>query len=265
MARVRWTCAATLEVARSSRQGSDSRIPGRVSVRSRVSFTSPKSATRGTITSPLSSSNTLPGLRSRCASPSSCACATPRMTPRIRPNASSRVGRCSCSSSSRAGPSMSGMSKPGAPLTSMIPLTGRRDATMQPTALLHEAWMKVSNSSMEFEIKEHFLAVAARAMRQILVDRSRARMSQKRGGDWQQVTLTGVGDDPDKLLNVLELDAAITKLEAVDPVAANVAVMPTFGGMTADEAAKALSMSVRSLQRSWRFARVFLAKQLEER
>ena len=139
---------------------------------------------------------------------------------------------------------------------------GRRQGTLQPTALLHEAWLKVARSNCQFTDREHFLAVAARAMRQILVDRARARMSQKRGGDRHQVTLSGVGDDPHRIIDVLGLDAAMTKLEAVDPVAAKVAVMRTFGGMTAPETAEALGTSLRSVERAWRFARVFLAQQL---
>ena len=139
-----------------------------------------------------------------------------------------------------------------------------RNATLQPTALLHEAWMKVAASSSTYESKGHFLAIAARAMRQILVDRARARMSQKRGGDWDQVTLSGVGDDPGRLLDVLELDRALSKLEAVDPDAARMAMLRTFGGMTAAEAAAATGTSVRSGQRHWRFARAFLAKHFEE-
>jgi RNA polymerase sigma factor (TIGR02999 family) len=124
--------------------------------------------------------------------------------------------------------------------------------------------MKVASSKSRFENREHFLAVAAKAMRQLLVDRVRARVAQKRGGGWEQVTLSGVGDDPGQFLDVLDLDAALTKLEAVDPVAAKVALMRTFGGMTAPEAVEALGTSVRTLQRSWRFARVFLARELAQ-
>lgn len=141
---------------------------------------------------------------------------------------------------------------------------GRRQATMQPTALLHEAWMKVANSSSKYNDREHFLAVAARAMRQILVDRARARLSQKRGGGWEQVTLSGVGDDGEAMLDVLDLDDALKQLEQVDPAAAQVALLRTFGGMTAPEAAQAMNTSVRTLQRQWRFARVFLAQRLGE-
>lgn len=139
---------------------------------------------------------------------------------------------------------------------------GGRSTTIQPTALLHEAWMKVAHSSCVYNDRQHFLAVAARAMRQILVDRARARGSKKRGGEFRQVTLTGLGEDPSQLLDILDLDAALSQLEAVDEKAARVAVLRTFGGMTAEEAAEAMGMSLRTLQRSWRFARVFLAQKL---
>jgi RNA polymerase sigma factor (TIGR02999 family) len=133
---------------------------------------------------------------------------------------------------------------------------------MQPTALLHEAWMKVATSSSKYNDREHFMAVAARAMRQILVDRARARLSQKRGGGWEQVTLSGIGEDGEQVLDVLDLDDALEQLEQVDADVAQVAVLRTFGGMTAPEAAAALNTSVRTLQRQWRFARVFLAQPL---
>ena len=112
---------------------------------------------------------------------------------------------------------------------------GTREATLQPTALLHEAWMKVARSSQRYESREHFLAVAAKAMRQILVDRARARLSQKRGGDWDRVTLTGIGEDGHKLLDVMGLDAALRVLSEADPQAAEVAQQRTFGGMTVPE------------------------------
>jgi RNA polymerase sigma factor (TIGR02999 family) len=141
---------------------------------------------------------------------------------------------------------------------------GGRSATIQPTALLHEAWLKVSVSSCEYNDGQHFLAVAARAMRQILVDRARARGSKKRGGEFRQVTLTGLGVEADNVLDVVDLDTALSELEAVDERAARVAVLRTFGGLTAPEAADAMGMSLRSLQRSWRFARVFLAQKLQD-
>lgn len=139
---------------------------------------------------------------------------------------------------------------------------GSNSHTLQPTALLHEAWMKVRNGGAEYNSREHFMAVAARAMRQILIDGVRARLSQKRGGGWERVTLSGVGEAPNRLLDVLGLDAALSQLEAVDPRAAEVAVLRTFGGLTNVEAAAAMGISERGVYRSWRFAKVFLAQRL---
>jgi RNA polymerase sigma-70 factor (ECF subfamily) len=141
---------------------------------------------------------------------------------------------------------------------------GRGDNTMQPTALLHEAWMKVANSSSKYESREHFLAVAARAMRQILVDRARARLSLKRGGNWDRVTLSGVGDSPDSLLDVLSLDEALKKLAEIDPIAADVAQLRTFGGMNVNETAHALDIATRTVNRKWRFATAVIAKAMQE-
>jgi RNA polymerase sigma-70 factor, ECF subfamily len=140
--------------------------------------------------------------------------------------------------------------------------SGPREATLQPTGLLHEAWMKVSQSSSQYKSREHFMAVATQAMRQILVDHARARLSQKRGGDWARVTLTGLGSGTDTLIDVMGLHAALTKLTQVDPVAATVAQMRTFGGMTVPEVALGLDTSESTVARKWRFARAFLMGQM---
>ena len=132
--------------------------------------------------------------------------------------------------------------------------------TIQPTALMHEAWAKIVRG--RFESKSHFMAVAARAMRQILVDRARSRIAAKRGGaDQQQVTLSGLADSSSPV-DVLALDEALEQLSQIDPKAAQIAIMRTFGGMTAEEIAEAEGISERSVWRSWRFARAFLAKAL---
>ena len=142
-------------------------------------------------------------------------------------------------------------------------LKGRSfDATIQPTALLHEAWMKVSRGAHEYTCREHFQAVAARAMRQILVDRARKRLSQKRGGGWQQVTLSGVGGTSQDL-GVLDLDEALKALARVDRDASEVAQMRAFGGMSVPEVAAAMGVSESTVARKWRFARVFLLQRLE--
>lgn len=144
----------------------------------------------------------------------------------------------------------------------MLARRSTREATLQPTALLHEAWVKVSKGHHGYESREHFLAVSARAMRQILVDRARARLSQKRGGDWERITLAGVGTSDGKLLDVLALDEALKQLTRIDPQASDVAQARTFGGMTAPEVALALGVSESTVARKWRFAKAFLLKQM---
>lgn len=140
---------------------------------------------------------------------------------------------------------------------------GRRHATVQPTVLLHEAWMKLDQSAGSYDSREHFLAVAATAMRQILIDRAREKAAAKRGSDPVQTTLAGIPDQTSPL-DVLELDRALTELDDVDASAAEVALMRTFGGMTVSEVAEAMGRSTRSVDRLWRFARVFLADRLGE-
>jgi len=134
--------------------------------------------------------------------------------------------------------------------------------TLQPTALLHEAWMKVSKTDHHYESQGHFQAVAARAMRQILVDRARGRLRQKRGGGWQQVSLTGLGAT-DAALGLVELDDALTKLAKVDALACEVAQMRVFGGLTMAEIGGVTGKSERSAARKWRFARAFLLEVMD--
>jgi RNA polymerase sigma factor (TIGR02999 family) len=110
--------------------------------------------------------------------------------------------------------------------------------TIQPTVLLHDAWMKLSASSSNYESRAHFMAVASRAMRQILVDRARLQYAQKRGGPGQRrTTLAGLPGEPDQLVDVLSLNSAIESLKAVNERAAVVVLMRSFGGMTIDEIA----------------------------
>ncbi len=101
-------------------------------------------------------------------------------------------------------------------------------------------------------------------MRQILVDRARARLSLKRGGNWDRVTLSGVGDSPDSLLDVLSLDEALKKLAEIDPIAADVAQLRTFGGMNVNETAHAIDIATRTVNRKWRFATAVIAKAMQE-
>jgi len=132
--------------------------------------------------------------------------------------------------------------------------------TLQPTALLHEAWMKISASSSTYKDRGHFLAVAARAMRQILVDHARAKNAEKRGPRLQRTTLTRVPDLRNQPLDLLELDGLIDELEKLHATAADIVVMRVFGGLTAAEAAEAKGVSKATADRAWRVGRAFLTE-----
>lgn len=142
---------------------------------------------------------------------------------------------------------------------------GRASDTMNTTALVHEAFIKlVAAGSVDAESRLHFLRLAARAMRQILVDAARRQMAGKRGGaDMFPVTLDeavhGAPMQPERLL---ALDRAIDGLAAVDPRAARVVECRYFAGLSVPETASALEISPRTVKRDWRIARAWLAADL---
>ncbi|MEL6344749.1 MAG: ECF-type sigma factor [Myxococcota bacterium] len=134
-----------------------------------------------------------------------------------------------------------------------------RGQTLQPTALLHEAWVKLSRSSSQYRSQAHFMAGAAQAMRQIMVDQARARMTAKRGRDLKRTTLAGVGD---QAYDLLELDELLEELGTFDPSAARITLLRVFGGLTVSEVAEVMGISTSTVTRSWRFARAFLADRM---
>ena len=150
----------------------------------------------------------------------------------------------------------------------------RPGQTLQATALVHEAFLRLSKEKNQpWKNRTHFLAIAALSMRQILVQRARARHAEKRGGqDAQRVTLDDSLIADDKSLNrrspegagvdVLELDAALEKLAALDPQQARIVELRYFGGLTVEEAADALGISPATVKRHWTLARAFLKKEL---
>ena len=145
----------------------------------------------------------------------------------------------------------------------------RKEHTLQPTALVHEAYLRlVDQTSLRPNDREHFLAIAARAMRRILIDHARAVRAGKRGGDWQRVTvLTGEdigGKDPaaGRAFELLDLDEALAKLAALDERAARVAEMRLFASMTVRETADALGVSPRSVDDDWATARAWLSREI---
>ncbi len=143
----------------------------------------------------------------------------------------------------------------------------RRDgpgSTLQPTALVHEVYVRMAKQDpAAFADREHFLAVAATAMRQVLVDRARRREARKRGGEWARVTLDeGALRAVDGPVDVLELDRAITELAEHHPRKSRVVELRVFAGMTVPEAARNLGVSVTTVESDWRYARAWIRAQL---
>ena len=137
------------------------------------------------------------------------------------------------------------------------------DHTLQPTALVNEAWIKLAADVPSFENQGHFFGAAARAMRQILVDHARKVQSLKRGGDRARCTLLDV-DGGGQELEVLEIDDALTALEAHDERLAELVRLRFFAGLTNDEVARVTGRSVRTVKRDWTYTRAWLFAQMAE-
>jgi RNA polymerase sigma factor (TIGR02999 family) len=137
--------------------------------------------------------------------------------------------------------------------------------TLQPTALVHEAFVKlVESDGQGFEDRTHFFAVAATAMRQILTDHARARAADKRGGDWARVTLDeGALAAESRELDLIALDDALTELEEHDARKHRVVELRFFGGLTAEETARVLKVSLTTVESDWRAARAWLQMKLK--
>jgi len=141
----------------------------------------------------------------------------------------------------------------------------RADHTLQPTALVHEAWIKLSDQTAAPADRVHFFALAARTMRQLLVDHARARGTAKRDGGRAEVTVSGFAASlPTDALDVLVLDEALERLARHSATQARVVELRFFGGLSGDETAVEMGLSPSTIDREWRFARAWLALQLEE-
>lgn len=128
--------------------------------------------------------------------------------------------------------------------------------TLDATALVHEAWLKLADASVEWQDRTHFLRTAATAMRRILVDRARAKKTAKRdGGHRVELVDFSAPLQDDELL---ALDAALEKLASIKPDHARLVELRYFAGQTGDEAAAALNVSPATADRMWRFARAWL-------
>ena len=139
----------------------------------------------------------------------------------------------------------------------------RPGQTLQATALVHEAYLRLATAGTPWQDKRHFVGIAARAMRQILVERARARGAQKRWAGLDRVTLTDAlaVAAPDAAM-LPALDEALTRLEAIDPEQARLVELRYFAGLSIEQAAEALSMSPATLKRRWALARAWLFREL---
>jgi RNA polymerase sigma-70 factor (ECF subfamily) len=132
--------------------------------------------------------------------------------------------------------------------------------TLQPTALVHEAYLRlVRQDRAGWRNRGQFLGVASQMMRRILVDRARARNMRKRSGQWSRVALDeGAALDPARDVDVLDLDRALVELTAFDPRKSQIAELRFFGGLSLEEVGSALGLSVSTVERDWQTARVWL-------
>lgn len=140
-----------------------------------------------------------------------------------------------------------------------------KDQTLQATALVHEAYLRLvgSPNGQSWQSRRHFFATAAEAMRRILIDRARQRGSLKRGGDRQRVDLEAVAvcaDDGG--IDLLDLNDALDALQACDPRAAEVVKLRYFAGLTIPEVAELLGISVGTAKNDWNYARCWLRAEL---
>jgi RNA polymerase sigma-70 factor, ECF subfamily len=140
----------------------------------------------------------------------------------------------------------------------------RPDHTLQPTALVHEAFLKlIDRTSPNYNGRAHFFAVAATAMRQILVDHARAEQAAKRGGGWHQVSFAeGLTPAGGSVVDMVALDDALKALSELDARQGRIVEMRFFGGLTVDEAAEVLGVSRTTVEDDWRMARAWLSRRL---
>lgn len=136
----------------------------------------------------------------------------------------------------------------------------RRDHTLQTTALIHEAYLRLAGQDrVQWQNRSHFFGVAAELMRRILVDHARSIRAVKRGGNWLRVPFEEAAVvSPEKAAEVLAVDEALRRLEALDPRKSRVVELRFFGGLTVEETAEALGLSAATVARDWEAARAWL-------
>lgn len=139
----------------------------------------------------------------------------------------------------------------------------RPDHTLQPTALVHEAYLRLAQQrSVAWANRGHFFRIAARIMRRILVDHARRRRALKRGSEPLRLATAGV-EPIDRAPELVALDAALNSLETVDPEQARIVELRFFGGLSVEEVAEATGVSTATVKREWRTARAWLQREID--
>jgi len=141
----------------------------------------------------------------------------------------------------------------------------RPDHTLQPTALIHEAYLRLAHDDVDWQSHQHFIGIAANVMRRVLVDHARARNAEMRGGRLERVELEeGLAISKERSSEVIALHDALNSLEALNPRRAKVVELRYFGGLSVEEIAAVLDMSPRSVKRDWALARPWLFKEIQK-
>jgi RNA polymerase sigma-70 factor (ECF subfamily) len=140
----------------------------------------------------------------------------------------------------------------------------RSDHTLQPTALIHEAYLRLAGNDIDWQSRAHFIGIAANVMRHILVDHARAHQAGMRGGDFQRVAFEeGMAISTERTSEVLFLHEALDELEKVNARQARVVELRYFAGLSVKEIALVLGIAPRSVERDWALARIWLFKRMQ--
>jgi RNA polymerase sigma-70 factor, ECF subfamily len=141
----------------------------------------------------------------------------------------------------------------------------RPDHTLQATALIHEAYLRLAREDTDWNSREHFIGVAANVMRRVLVDYARAHKAEQRGGGLKRVEMNEeLAISPERLDEVEALDQALKKLELENPRQGRVVELRYFGGLSVEQIASLLGVSPRSVKRDWSLARIWLFRELQQ-
>jgi RNA polymerase sigma factor (TIGR02999 family) len=142
----------------------------------------------------------------------------------------------------------------------------RGEHTLQPTALVNEAYLRlIDQSDLQWQNRAHFLAIAAKSMREILVEYARSHNADKRGGGAKRITLSkAIAFFEERDLDLVMLDDGLNELEAIDPQKCRIVELRFFSGMTIDETAEAIGLSTATVTRQWRLAKAWLYRRIKK-